>query len=138
GCAACDTGSAALEQMLEQIGGPMTVFAVWEPIFAGDPQPTRAMLAHLKDPRVHQLWDPDHIMSDALRTAEQAHPGSPPQARARPASKPGGIMYDPVLLFGPGARWETTLPGPDWLEIGLAATLPELRRRLDAAGHSVE
>lgn len=132
GCASCDTGSAALQAMLEKVEGPITVLAVWEPIFGSDPAPTPDMLDNLKDRRVLQVWDPDHIMSDEMRAAEKAHPGSPSQDRTRTNSKSSGIMYDTVVLFGPGARWESTLPAPEWLEVGLEAVLPELRKRLAA------
>src|SRR5690242_12124712 len=64
GCAACDTGSAALEEMLEKFPTPITVIAVWEPVMATDPPPTRHMLGNLRDSRVHQVWDPNHIISD--------------------------------------------------------------------------
>jgi len=132
GCPACDTGSAALQQTLATLPGPLAVIAVWEPIFADDPPPSRRMLANLSDPRVHQLWDPSHRMSAALRAAELAHPGSPTQARTRTNDDPEGIMYDTVVIFGPGVRWGATLPPPDHLDIGLAASLPTVREQLAA------
>jgi hypothetical protein len=131
GCAACDTGSAALQAMLEKLQTPLTVFAVWEPVMEADPPPTSRMLGNLKDPRVHQLWDPTHIMSDEMRAAELANPGSPPQARTRTNSDPDGVIYDTLVVFAPGARWETTLPVSDYLEVGLEAKLDELRQRLE-------
>jgi hypothetical protein len=137
GCASCDTGSAALQAMLEKVHGPLTLFAVWEPIFSTDSPPTPEMLDNLKDPRVHQLWDPDHIMSDEMRASELAHPSSPPQARTRTGSQPTGIMFDTVALFAPGARWEATLPPADYLEVGLQAQLGALRKRLEAVGRTV-
>lgn len=91
-CAACDTGSAALQGMLDKLPEPVTVFAVWEPIAVTDKPPTSHMLGNLKDPRVHQLWDPSHIISNEMRVAELAHPGSPSQARTRTDSRRGGIM----------------------------------------------
>jgi hypothetical protein len=131
GCAACDTGSAALQAMLERLPAPVTVFAVWEPVLGADPPPTGHMLGNLKDPRVHQLWDPTHIMSDEMRAAELANPGSPPQARTRTNSDPDGVMYDTLVVFAPGARWDTTLPVADYLEVGLEAKLDELRQQLE-------
>jgi hypothetical protein len=131
-CSACDTGSQALEKALETIAGPLTVIAVWEPIFDTDPAPTPKLLGNLTDRRVHQVWDPDHIMSDEMRASEFAHPGSPPQARTRTGSANSGIMYDTVAIYGPGARWESTLPAPDYLEVGLEAELPAVRERIIA------
>jgi len=131
-CAACDTGSAALQEMLATVDARATVLAVWEPIDPADPAPTGHMLANLVDPRVHQLWDPDHLISDEMRAAELADPASPPQARTRTDSRPDGIMYDTVAVFSPGARWEATLPAARYLEVGLAAKLGELREQLAA------
>lgn len=129
GCPACDDGSQALQHLLEEHSGPLTVLAVWEPIVATDLPPTAAVLDNLVDRRVVQLWDPDHRMSDALAAAERAHPGSIPQARLRSDT---GILYDTVVIFRPGVRWEETLPAPDFLDGGLAAVLDQVHVRLDA------
>lgn len=64
GCAACDTGSRALQKTLETIDGPLTIVGVWEPIFETDPAPTPKLFGNISDKRVHQVWDPDHIMSE--------------------------------------------------------------------------
>jgi hypothetical protein len=136
GCASCDTGSAALEEMLGRLDAPATVLAVWEPISASDPPPTGHMLGNLKDRRVHQIWDPSHIMSDEMRAAEFAHPGSLPQARTRTDSSPDGIMYDTAAIFARGARWDTTLPAPSYLEVGVEAILPDLHAQLAAMSHA--
>jgi len=130
-CASCDTGSAALQAMLEKLPTPVSVFAVWEPIATVDAPPTSHMLGNLKAPHVHQLWDPAHVISDEMRAAELAHPSSPPQARTRTDSLPDGIMYDTMAVFAPGARWEATLPGADYLEVGLESKLDELRQQLE-------
>jgi hypothetical protein len=116
--------------MLESMTGPVTVFAVWEPIEPTDPPPTSHMLGHLTDARVHQLWDPDHRMSDEMRRAELAFPASPPQARTRTGSASNGIMYDTVAIFPAGARWADTLPAPDYLEVSVDKVLPDLRRAI--------
>lgn len=132
GCAACDTGSRALQKILETIDGPLTIIGVWEPIFETDPAPTSRLFRNIHDARVHQLWDPDHIMSDEMRASEVAHPGSPPQARTRTNNVDTGIMYDTVALYRPGARWEATLPAADYLEVGLQAILPQVRDQIIA------
>lgn len=138
GCAACDTGSAALEAMLEKLPASVAAFAVWEPVMKDDPPPTSKMLGNLKDPRVHQLWDPLHIMSGEMRTAELAHPGSPSQSRTRTNADPDGVMYDTLVVFAPGARWETTLPVADYLEVGLEAKLDELRQQLERVAKTTQ
>jgi hypothetical protein len=126
GCEACDTGSAALQTVIHALRGPVTVLAVWEPIEATDPYPSAKMLGNLRDPRVHQIWDPDHIMSAELRRAELAHPGSPAQASMRMDEAPDGILYDTIAVFPAGSRWETTLPAPVHFDGGVAAVLPRL------------
>ena len=130
GCAACDTGSAALQKMLSTLDGPVTLLAVWEPIFDADPAPTPKLFGNITDRRVLQLWDPDHIISDEMRASELAHPGSPPQARTRTSSVDSGIMYDTVAIFPAGARWDATLPAPGYLEVGLEAILLQVHERL--------
>lgn len=132
GCAACDTGSRALQKTLETLDGPLTIVGVWEPIFETDPAPTPKLFGNIKDVRVHQVWDPDHIMSDEMRASEVAHPGSPPQARTRTNNVDTGIMYDTVAIYRPGARWDATLPVPDYLEVGLKAILPQVREQIAA------
>ena len=132
GCAACDTGSRALQKTLETIEGRVTIVGVWEPIFEADPAPTPNLFGNIKDVRVRQVWDPDHIMSDAMRASEVAHPGSPSQARTRTNNADAGIMYDTVAIFRPGARWEATLPAPDYVEVGLESILPQVREQIIA------
>lgn len=131
GCASCDTGSAALQAMLGKVERPLTVLAVWEPVSPTDPPPTPAMLDNLVDPRVHQVWDPDHVLSAQMRAAELAHPSSPPQAAARMDKRPDGLIYDTAAVFPPGTRWDSTLPAPTYLGIGLEAHLDELRAQLE-------
>ena len=131
GCAACDTGSKALQKMLATLPGRVTVLAVWEPIAADDPAPTKKLVRNLPDPRVHQFWDPEHVMSHEMRASELAHPGSAPQVRTRTDNDPEGIMYDTVAIFPAGARWDGTLPAPVFLDVGLKAILPKLRGELE-------
>lgn len=132
GCAACDVDSMALQTVLDHLPGPLLVIVVWEPIAPTDPRPSSQMVGRLRDRRVTQVWDPDHRISDAMRRAEAAHPGSIPQTRLRTGERSEGILYHVVALFPPGARWEATLPPPDYLDGGLARTLGEVERRLHA------
>jgi len=129
-CTACDTGAEAVQTMLEQRPDPLTVFAVWEPVKKGDAPPTSKMLANLQDPRVQQLWDPKNLMSMQMRLAELKS-GGPPQARARTHGDPDGVMYDTMIMFRPGKRWEDTLPLADFMEPGIEA-------RIDAAIEELE
>jgi hypothetical protein len=120
-------GASALQELLDEEPAPVTVFAVWEPVGPDHGPPPAAVLARLHDPRVAQLWDPDHLVSDLLRDIEHANPGSPPQARLRTDERDDGVLYDAVVLFEPGTSWRGA---PAWVDGGLAKVLPELRTRL--------
>lgn len=39
-------------------------------------------------------------------------------------------MYNTVAIFRRRARWDSTLPAPDDLEVGLRAILPQVRARI--------
>ncbi len=69
-------------------------------------------------------------MSQELRKAELAFPGSPAQARLRTDADPDGVLYDTAVVFPRGARWTRTLPAPVFVDGGLAAALPALERTL--------
>jgi hypothetical protein len=129
-CGSCDSGSAALQEMLEEHAEPLFVVAVWEPIAPTDGPPPPSFVDNLRDRRVLQIWDPTHVLSDALRASEDAHPGSIPQARLRTDGVDSGILYDTVAIFGPGPHWAETLPAPDYLEGGLAAILEAVHLQL--------
>jgi hypothetical protein len=122
--------------MLDGLDAPVSVLAVWEPLSAGQPPPLPDVAARLHDPRVVQLWDPELVVSDALREAERAHPGAIPQARLRTGESDDGILYDTVALFPAGERSSDDkrgLPSPAYLDGGLAAVLPAVRDWLVAA-----
>ena len=84
----------------------------------------------LRDPRVKQVWDPDHLVSTALRTAQTPGVVSIPDARLRTDERPDGTLYDTIVAFPPGLRWEGMLPAPSFVEGGVERTLPELVKRL--------
>ena len=44
-------------------------------------------------------------------------------------------MYDTLVVFSPGARWDATLPAAGYLEVGLEAKLDELRAQLVHFAH---
>ena len=128
---ACVQGSSALQATLDEIDGDFTVFAVWEPVQPDHPAPTADVLANLHDERVLQLWDPDLVFSDAMREAEGAHEPHIPQAWLRTGEEDAGVLYDTVAMFEVGDRWEQTLPGPVYVDGGLAKVLPDVRARLE-------
>jgi hypothetical protein len=112
------------------------VIVVWESVpSSGLPEaaPTPKELALLSHTPVRQIWDPNHLLSRALYDTHQAHPDGPAQASLRTDKREDGILYDTVVLFAPGARWEQTLPSPIYLDGGVSAVLPEVDKRLNAA-----
>jgi hypothetical protein len=95
----------------------MEVFAVWEPVLPSDLLPPgTSTLARLKDPRVWQLWDRGHVVSDAMRAGMVAHPSGIPIATRRRHGREEGVLWDAVAVFPPEARWEETLPAPVYLD----------------------
>ncbi len=130
-CAACIPAAEALQAMVAQQAGPLTVFVVWDEVLAKHPPPPSERVTRLlTDARIHQLWDPEHRLSTALRQLKAGSGAHLPQARLRTKRSEGGVLYDAVVLFPPGARWTKELPTPDFFDGGFEAVKPELRRRL--------
>jgi hypothetical protein len=120
-------GASALEAALKRVGWdrPLAVFAVWEPVPPADAAPpSRRALAAFADPRVQELWDPDHLLSNAIREA-----GILDQARLRTGRRDDGILFDAIGVFAEGALWEQRLPSPSYLGGGVEAALRELAQR---------
>ena len=85
--------------------------------------------------RARKLWPTTRCVGRSdLAAGPPSHPGSPPQARTRTNSVDSGIMYDTVAIFPAGARWDETLPAPEYLEVGLEAILPQVREHLASLG----
>jgi hypothetical protein len=85
----------------------VVVFAVWEPILTTDwSAPGTSVLNRLKDRRVRQFWDPNHILAAVIKKAEtsgQLHPD---------CCERKGFFWDLTAAYAPGARWGDTLPEP--------------------------
>lgn len=64
--------------------------------------PSGSTLARLPDQRVRQFWDPNHIVSEALKDMARDKPPQPnPECCRRK-----GVYWDDAIVFAPGARWE--------------------------------
>ena len=127
-------GASALEGVLDRASQPLTVLVIWEPVLPTDSRPPdRDTLALLADSRVHQFWDPGHLVSTALRTGMQAHPTAIPIARQRRHRGAEDILWDAVVLFSPGRRWENSMPAPDYLDGDVVDIAAELAKRLEAS-----
>jgi hypothetical protein len=71
GCAACDTGSRALQKTLETIDGPVTIIGVWEPIFETDPAPTPKLFGNNEGwAAVTRFWILDSGSAQGTSTAD--------------------------------------------------------------------
>ena len=129
-------GASALEGVLEQVDGPVEVLAVWEPVLPTDllPPGTRT-LKRLRDPRVWQVWDRSHVMSDAMRAGMTAHPSKIWLNARRRGSRPEGVLWDAVALFPPDARWEDTLPAPAFLDGDVVDVTDAVAERLQKMLH---
>jgi hypothetical protein len=83
------------------------VFAVWEPILPTDwSAPNSGALQHLKDGRVRQFWDPNHLVAGVLKKAEEA-------GRLHPSCcTMQGNLWDLTAAYAPGTYWRETMPPP--------------------------
>jgi hypothetical protein len=79
---------------------------------------------------VVQLWDPERRISTALRDGMRSHPTAIPIARRRTNADESGILWDAVALFSPTARWDDTLPAPEYLDGDVVDVIGQLARRL--------
>ena len=78
---------------------------VWEPILPTDwSPPTTWALKRMKDLRVQQYWDPDHVF--AKRLAADARAPQP----AHDCCDRSGVLWDLAALYPAGAVWEDRMP----------------------------
>jgi hypothetical protein len=81
------------------------VFVVWEPILSTDwSPPTTFALSRIPDLRVHQYWDPEHLIAQKLAADRRA-----PQP-AEDCCERDGILWDLVAVYPKGATWTDRLP----------------------------
>src|SRR4051812_5871045 len=88
---------------------PVSAFVIWEHVGetgaapAATLPPPSSVLASATDPRVAQLWDPQDLVSAALKQ-------SWPSADFHLTSN--GVVWDTALVFPAGARWTDQPPRP--------------------------
>lgn len=83
----------------------MRVFAVWEPILSSDwLPPSRFVLRRLRDLRVEQFWDHDHLV--ARRMASDARAPQPEEE----CCERDGILWDLAAVYPPSTMWTDHLP----------------------------
>lgn len=122
-------GVAALGDLLRRrSSAELDVLMVWErvePARRSRP-PSAAVTEKMSDARTTQFWDPDQLVSAALRAAAASDPRWPPAQ----LPEDEGVIWDSVLLFPAGARWEQRPPAPSWGGGDIIDVIDELDRRL--------
>jgi len=111
-------GASAIEEVLKDFPQPaITPLIIWEPILRTDfAPPGRSALSRITDPRAAQFWDPDHHFALDLRKKLAADPAHPQPSCCDTEDVP----WDLILVYSPGAKWESDLPrafyadGPVW------------------------
>ena len=78
---------------------------VWEPILATDfGAPTTFVLRRAPDRRVHQYWDPGHVLAKQM-----AADARPPQPKQECCTRSGNL-WDMAAVYPKGVRWEDRMP----------------------------
>ena len=97
--------------MLEANPDPqLRVLVVWLPILPTDfTAPNTSAMSRVRDGRVQQFWDPDHLVAKAIAAAAG---GSQPEPDC---CEQDGILWDLAAVYPKGARWEGALPPARYL-----------------------
>ena len=83
----------------------MRVFVVWEPILTTDwSAPSTFALHRVRDGRVQQYWDPEHVVAKQLSADARAPQPSPE------CCEQDGILWDLAAVYPPGASWAAQMP----------------------------
>ena len=127
-------GASALQTVMAELQGkPVRLFVVWEPVIMTDlAPPTTGVLSRVSDPRAVQLWDRSRALSGLLvRTARKEWKDSPQVE----ALKDDSIVWDCVLVFSAGRRWEKAPPRPDFADCPVVNVIDAVRKSLaESAG----
>ena len=127
-------GASALEKVLEEErGSRLRAFVVWEPIVWTDlSAPSTRKLASIRDTRVAQYWDPEHVVSAAVMSSAWASR----EGISAQGAEVGGkkVAWDIILLFPPGCG-SAVLPEPVFHGDPVVTTMREVREHLRALVH---
>jgi hypothetical protein len=83
------------------------------------------VLSRISDVRVAQFWDGGQLTSSALRDAARKQPGWPNGELSN-----GGVIWDTVLVFAPGGRWDDAPPMPTYVGGDVVDVIDEVQKRL--------
>jgi hypothetical protein len=85
-------------QILERFpGADLSVYVVWLPVLPLDNNRV-SVTETVTDDRATHFWDNERTVSDVLATAY---------------GNDGGVLWDAVFVFVPGAKWGSTPPIPE-------------------------
>jgi hypothetical protein len=115
----------------EAPGKRVKVLVVWMPVIATDlGPPSSSTMARLSDRRVTQFWDPKQALSKRLVDAAKNHPDWLSEDEKATVVKDGQVVWDFVMLFPPGARWQAEPPRPVYHGGPVVRVQEELRSAL--------
>jgi len=125
-------GASALQEVLADLAkSRMHVFVVWEPVLFTDvAPPTTRVLSRITDSRAIQYYDRSRLLSRLLVRTAREHPGYLPGGEEM---EKGTILWDCLIAFPPGGRWEEAPPRPDFLGSTVVGEIGRIRRRLSSA-----
>ena len=125
-------GSPHLDKLLQdQRDKKVAVLVVWERVGrsrfapAATKPPPSSVLSRISDVRAAQFWDGAQLTSSAFRDAARNKPEWP----AGELSK-GGVIWDTVLVFAPGGRWDDAPPMPSYVGGDVVEVIDEVQKRL--------
>lgn len=100
---------------------------MWEPILPTDwSSPSRSTLARLSDPRARQFWDPNHLVSQQLKTVMARNSLPNPNCCVDK-----GFYWDEVLLYAPQLHWNDA-PAPAFWNGPVVKAAPLFGNALDS------
>ena len=122
-------GVAALGTLLRHHPSEdIDVLMVWERVEAVrlSRPPSPSVTEKVSDARTLQFWDPDQLVAAALRAAAVS------DARWPKAQLPEeeGVIWDSVLIFPAGVRWDEKPPAPAWAGGDIIDVIDEIDRRI--------
>jgi len=125
-------GASALDKLLrQQSDKKVAALIVWERVGrsrfapAATKAPPSSVLSRISDLRVAQFWDGGQLTSSAFRDAARKHPEWPTGEL-----KNGGVIWDTVLVFAPGGRWDDVPPTPSYVGGDVVDVIDEVQKRL--------
>ena len=128
----CVRGASALDKLLHhESDRKLAVLIVWERVGrsrfapAATKPPPSSVLSRISDVRVAQFWDGGQLASSALRDAAQKHPGWPSGELTN-----AGVIWDTVLVFAPGGRWDDAPPVPSYAGGDVVDVIEEVQKHL--------